>query len=337
MKKWMGYILVILWLAAAVRYIAGGEMSGESRVAYAFADADFQRMEYSLSLAGYLDGEAYGEEGCRELLEEIFEDDGSRGLAERRYLSAFVDMEDETLYSVYGELAQHLMIFNDADVRYQIQINPNRVSPEELEEGNSIFFQMEEYDLDRMSGLLQLVLNQLITHLEHRSEDTERPCLLMIDELARICAKGRLSRLESLLATGRSRKVSVCLISQSFSALRTAYTEQQIIAMAENCRSRLILQASSLQTQKEVIEWAGSYLERKTTWVGGNLRSTNVSYEENKILRPEDLVKLPVTGECILIHNGYYRIGRVPYYQDKHLKKAAEENRKHNDKLKRRQ
>lgn len=71
MKKWMGYVLVILWLAAAVRYIAGGEMSGESRVAYAFADADFQRMEYSLSLAGYLDGEAYGEEGCREFLEEI--------------------------------------------------------------------------------------------------------------------------------------------------------------------------------------------------------------------------------------------------------------------------
>ena len=67
--------------------------------------------------------------------------------------------------------------------------------------------------------------------------------------------------------------LSVGLITQSLAALRGAYTEAQITSMAENCRSKLILQASASQTQKEVIEWAGSYREEQTTWGAGSERS----------------------------------------------------------------
>lgn len=272
----------------------------------------------------------------RSLIGEILEDEASDGSIEQRCLAPFLEMADETLYGIGGELSQHLVIFNDASVRFQIRQNPRKADPRDLETGISIFLQVEEYDLDRMSDLMQMVLNQLIRELERRGEAAERPVLLLIDELARICARGKLGSLEGLLATGRSRKVSVCLITQSLAALRGAYTEAQITSMAENCRSKLILQASASQTQKEVIEWAGSYLEEQTTWGAGRERTTQTSYRETKRLRPEDLVTLPESGDCILIHNGYYRIRKTPYYKEKRFREAVERNQNRNKELRRR-
>ncbi len=56
MKKWMSYTVVILWLTAAVRYIAAEE-AGDAWVVQALAEADFVEMEGSLCVSGRLRGE----------------------------------------------------------------------------------------------------------------------------------------------------------------------------------------------------------------------------------------------------------------------------------------
>lgn len=71
MKKWMGYVVVILWLAAAVKYIAEPGAAGEARVMEAFTRSDFQEVECGLRLAGYLGEEDYGREQEEVLLREI--------------------------------------------------------------------------------------------------------------------------------------------------------------------------------------------------------------------------------------------------------------------------
>ncbi|MCI8513357.1 MAG: hypothetical protein HFI93_01820 [Lachnospiraceae bacterium] len=73
MKKWMGYAVVILWLAAAVKYIAEPQATGEVRVMEAFTRSDFQEAECGLRLAGYLSGEAYGDAREEALLREVAE------------------------------------------------------------------------------------------------------------------------------------------------------------------------------------------------------------------------------------------------------------------------
>lgn len=71
MKKWMGYVVVVLWLAAAVKYIAEPQAAGEARVMEAFTRSNFQEVECGLRLAGYLNGDEYGAEQEEAMLREI--------------------------------------------------------------------------------------------------------------------------------------------------------------------------------------------------------------------------------------------------------------------------
>lgn len=71
MKKWMGYVVVVLWLAAAVKYIAEPQAAGEARVMEAFTRSDFQEVECGLRLAGYLNGDEYEAEQEEAMLREI--------------------------------------------------------------------------------------------------------------------------------------------------------------------------------------------------------------------------------------------------------------------------
>lgn len=75
MKKWMGYMVVVLWLAAAVKYIVEPGAAGAARVMEAFTSSDFQEVECGLRLAGYLSDEEYGvgqeEAMLREIADEL--------------------------------------------------------------------------------------------------------------------------------------------------------------------------------------------------------------------------------------------------------------------------
>ncbi len=268
----------------------------------------------------------------RELLDEIMEK-AQPGSIERNYVSGFSGMSDETLYSVYGELQSSILIFNDPDIRYQMKVNPRKADPSMLEDGCSIFINIPESNLSKYASVLQLIINQTITFLEQRrfgkdGNSSGRHIILLIDELGRISESGRISRLEGALMTLRSRRADLILIAQSLQTLMSAWTRDQIAGMAENCESKIILSASSPESQKEIIAWAGQYRALQKSWNSGKNGSTTTSYEWRDILRPEDLVALPKSGDLILIDSGgYHRLKKVPYYKDPYLRTLAEKNR----------
>lgn len=260
-------------------------------------------------------------------------DNAKPNSVEYRYIVQFKDMEDETLGGIVAEMSNHIVIFaNDQNIRYAFKDNSCKLNPLKLEEGYSIYLSIKEEKLSAYYDVMQLIINQTLSQLEKRPEDSE-PVIFVIDELPRILSAGKLDRLLDGARTLRSRKVCLYLITQSTEALMSAFTENEVADLISNCSYIIILSASSNKTQKSVCAWCGKYKVRKTSWSGGGNkdRKTTVSYEEKDIVEPSDLMTLKNTGEAILITPyGYSRVKKIPYYEDKILKPMAEKIVKYN-------
>lgn len=109
---------------------------------------------------------------------------------------------------------------------------------------------------------MQLIINQTLSQLEKRPEDSE-PVIFVIDELPRILSAGKLDRLLDGARTLRSRKVCLFLITQSTEALMSAFTENEVADLISNCPYVIVLSASSSKTQNLYARGAESIRSEK--------------------------------------------------------------------------
>lgn len=255
---------------------------------------------------------------------------------EYKYIVGFSGMAEETLGGIEGELKNHILIFaTDQDIRYSFKENALKICPARLNEGYSIFIRIKEEKLSTYYDVLQLIVNQTLSEMERRQEDSE-PVVFLLDELPRLCSEGKLHKLLDSTHTLRSRRVTLVLITQSTTALMSAYTENEVSDIMSNMPYKIILSASDRKTQQDIINWCGKYRQRRQSWnASGNGHKTSVAYEEKNIVEPSDLMTLQNTGEAILISPyGYNRIRKVPYYADPYIKPLADEVKNYNQSLK---
>ena len=265
-------------------------------------------------------------EPITDIIERVYQE-SEDGTVEKKLISRYVGMAEETLSGVNAQMMAAIsLLISDEAVRYMLRDNPLRVTPVMLDEGKSIYLKIEEYRLESYACLVQLIFNQVVSCLERRKEDG-KPVILIVDELARILSAGKLAKLENGLETLRSRNVSLMLVSQSVEALERAYSKADIESMMNNCPYKVILSATSKETQDAVIRWAGKYEERRySRGISGARRSSNINFVEENIVQAAELMTLPEQGECIIISPyGYNRVKKAPYYQDKILAKRANE------------
>ena len=251
---------------------------------------------------------------------------------ERRYITQFSSMEDETLGGIDADMRNHLVVFaNDQDIRFAFKDNGRKIHPRLLEKGYSIYLAIREEKLTAYYDVLQLIINQTLAELEKRPEDS-KPIIFIIDELPRILSAGKIDRLLDAARTLRSRKVVLFLVAQSTEALMDAFTENQVADLISNCAYNVVLSASTRKTQDMVCRWCGKYKVRKQSWnLNGSDRRVSVSFEEKDIVEPSDLKMLDKAGEAILISPwGYNRIKKCPYYKDKIMGPKSQEIVKYN-------
>lgn len=214
-----------------------------------------------------------------------------------------MDESNVTLSGIVSEMNVHLTVFvNDADIRYAFKNNPAKINPLAIEtDPLQIFISIREEKLSQYYDCLQLILNQFLGQFEKRPESSE-PVLFLIDELPRILSSGKIDKLLDAARTLRSRNVTLLLISQSTEALMTAYSENEVTDLISNCSYIICLGASSTKTQKAICDWSGQFLAKKTSWSGeGKSRKANISYDEQNIVKPEDLMTLQLTGDLSFI------------------------------------
>lgn len=272
----------------------------------------------------------------KEQIEDII-NEGNISSNEYKLLIQFKDLADDTLSGVVTEMINNINFFAvDNDIRYSLRDNPKMMNPRMIEEQKHIFVVVQEYKLTAYNQVLHLMINQMLSELERRPEDSEN-VMFIVDELARIVSASKIERLLDAARTLRSRKVNLILVTQSVDSLMVSYSEKEIQDLVSNCSYKVILDASNPETEKMIIGWCGKYRAKKKTWNVGDKASGkgSISYEETNIVTESDLMMLRNTGELILISPyGYNRFKKAPYYKDKHMKEISDRCIRNNDILK---
>ena len=158
--------------------------------------------------------------------------------------------------------------------------------------------------------------------------------MVVIDEFARLVSRGPLPYLHNgLLLTGRSRNITLILVTQSLAALETAYSKADILSVVANCAYIAALDIRDQTTAKTIAELAGTYKERETTWSGsGKNRSISITYRDKNILEPSDLSHLVQMDEVVLISSefSYCRVKKCSYFNDPILGQQSDRIQRYN-------
>ena len=174
--------------------------------------------------------------------------------------------------------------------------------------------------------LISMIYTQLFNLLCEKADDVYGGRLplhvrCLIDEAANI---GQIPNLEKLVATIRSREISVCLVLQTLSQLKALYKDSADTIIG-NMDSRIFLGGSEPTTLKELSTALGK--ETIDSFNTGENRGREVSHSLNYQKLGKDLVSIDELavldgGKCILQLRGVrpflsekYDITRHPNYR----------------------
>lgn len=229
----------------------------------------------------------------------------------------FIGIEQKTLAAVFTELSNHIMIFaTDQEIKAALS-KKDIITPKDLENGFDIYLSIEESKLDIWKNLLTLIVNQFLKHFERRPDEGAIPVLFLLDEFARL---GKVETVINGLATLRSKKITINILTQSLAQLDAIYGKEQRQVIADNCQFKAILNATDADTQDYFSRLVGTYDKEKKSrnsnfeqYTGlGKGRGVSETTEEKRIIKPEEFGRLK--DIVILSPMGYFRVDKAPYY-----------------------
>ena len=223
-------------------------------------------------------------------------------------------MSEETLGGIVGGVGNAITTFvTDKDI-LEVLTKKHCITPDMLLQGNRIFVCIPEHKLDVYKELLQLIISQFLRWFEQLKDEETTPVLFVLDEFARL---GRYDRLINGLATLRSKKVTIMILTQSISQLDALYGGDNRKVMVDNCAYKVILNASDADSQEYFSRIVGKYTSHKRSYTRGKQSSYSISEQELPIIKPEAFTTL---DEVILLSPyGLQRIKKNPYYKTRKI------------------
>lgn len=248
------------------------------------------------------------------LVKEIAE--SSNELA-KLYTNQFVDLDVKTLSGVFTELSNKIMLFATDEQLKRALSQSEVITPEHIEKGFDIYICLEESKLEQWNCLLTLMVNQFLKHFEKRPDMSATPVLFLLDEFARL---GKIEAITNGLATLRSKKITIAILTQSLAQLDVIYGKENRQVIADNCQYKAILNATDADTQEYFSKLVGTYEKEKTSYNSnyeqytGMGKGTGISKttEEKRIIRPEEFATLK--DVILLTPYGFFRAKKTPYY-----------------------
>lgn len=253
-----------------------------------------------------------------ELVEEIYQNTKDNNA--RRFINQFVGLDPKTLSGIFTELSNKIMIFaTDPHLQTALSKSEN-IKPSDLERGEDVFLSIKEEKLEQWKGLLNLIVQQFLKHFERRTDDEADPVLFLLDEFARL---GKIDAIANGLATLRSKKVHICLITQSLAQLDDEYGKSKRQVIVDCCSYRAILNATDADTQEYFSRLVGTYEKEKVTNSAsyeqftkiGRGTGTSRSTEDKRIIKPEEFAYLK---DIVLITpHGHMRVEKMYYFKER--------------------
>ena len=240
------------------------------------------------------------------------------------YLGELIEMKAETRANFDRGLRNKLMKFADPYI-----LNSFRSSHEgagcftwdDLDECN-IFLKIPANRIEQWGGAINLMLTQLIRHLERRPDKyspegaNNIQTLLLLDEFARF---GKLEMISSAMATLRSKCVNICLMIQSLAQLDRLYGEYERRIILDNCQYVAILRANDAETQRYLSDLIGSIkvISKSTTVSLNGLhefvgQSAQMGETREPMIFPQQLATLK--DILLLTPDGFCRVEKIPIH-----------------------
>ena len=262
------------------------------------------------------------------LIEEIIRDTLPSDL-HYKFLAKYSGKKAESIEDIMTEMTTSLSIFSKSDIKFCMRDNYMKASPHSFKEGKSVFLAIPEHLLESYKPILRLCTVQTLRELERRSENEQTPIIVLIDEFARL---GRIEGIFGALATLRSKKVMIMLAFQSLGQCEMVYSKAETKVLVDNCRVKMICEASDTETARMVSDWSGRYREKKETQNTGRNRSRSYTYEDRPIVESNDLITITRDNEVIVIISGigYLRIKKAFYFKEDVLNTLAKQVREYN-------
>lgn len=240
----------------------------------------------------------------------------------------------DTVSGIFSNLKQTIFpLVSDKNVAYCLGNNPDKFRPDMILTGD-VYLCIPQNKLEQYGRLVFLAINLFCLwalSLPQKIQDPDRPYLgVIIDETtALLSGLGTgIPLVVQMLRICRSLGIMMLIATQSLEGLRCVYTKEQTDDLVSNCLYRVVLNATTPDSQKMISDWAGVYRRQNTTWNQQNGgRTTSVSYSEEKIVQPADLNTLGGTDDLILISavGGYNRLKKVPYYREPYYREIYED------------
>lgn len=243
-------------------------------------------------------------------------------------LKKYEGKDSEAMQDIVLTLQEHLNIFLNSDIRYQLRDNPIKSCPEDLNIGISVFVCLPMYLLEEYEDLLRLLVYQTVNTMERRGEDWKQGAVLILDELARL---GRLENLLPFLAVNRSLGVSVLMAYQDFSQIERIYSKEEARTLMNLSEVTYVLSCKDSETTKVLSDLIGEYKEEKISHNRSELLhcsdgKQNVSSEYRKIMEVADFQSLREKKEAILILYGkFFRVKQFRYFENPAFLKRYQE------------
>ena len=161
----------------------------------------------------------------------------------------------------------------------------------------TIYVGFTDEDMERLSPLLTLFWQQLISFMIKKIPDIKQepyPVLCLIDEFSSL---GRLERLRRSLKLLREYRVRCILMFQYIAQTYEKYSHDEAKAFT-NIKTKVAYTTEDLNDAEFISKMLGTRTKRVVTHSvssqqNGSSNSKNVSYQAIPLLRPDELMKLP--------------------------------------------
>ena len=205
---------------------------------------------------------------------------------------------DKTLTSYLGEVSQYISWLNDRGIQNLTAANDIDFTHFD-EEPNALFIKIPDSKENR-HPLVSLLLVQMYKGLVDKAGDNQRSGRTKTEELLRTTYfildefgnLPKLNNLKGIITVGRSRKIFMTLIIQSFEQLNDKYGKEVANIVKSNCNIKIFIQAGDAATTEEFSKLCGKHKIVKKSFSENKDTSVSASVEERPLITPHELQNL---------------------------------------------
>lgn len=244
--------------------------------------------------------------------------------------------ESEAFQNFVSEMTTKLSCFKLSSVQYILRDNPRKIGPNAVRKKN-VFLSVSDSMLteQQFAPIFRMILEQEMSYLTDRlPPEGTKPVGLIIDELYAVGggSKGKgIETLQKYLSIARGYGSFCVLALQGQAQLEQQYGKEGARIIMDNCRSKVILEASDMPTISNAIDMCGKYFEKNQNINDEKLTST-ISWQEKDIFNKSDFLNLAAKKRIIVIlqsgESPFYNIGKLQWFRDPYFKNIHDQIQK---------